>query len=272
MMTKTVAFDERVDNPADWDQDEYLWADDSHDEYSLEHGWEDDPEDHLDRLYELQSAAYGGGAWRSFLFLATLAACSLLAGILSLVSFDISSVRAGSLSPAALMEGETLLAAEQQGEAGASQLGSEMLRPSTGIDCQVSERFPRKIRQWCGPITEHAQKRDLPPDLVAAVILQESGGDPVAFSSSGAVGLMQVMPSDGPAAAFMCVNGPCFTGRPSMDELKDPAFNISYGTKMLSRLVGKRGSLREALKSYGPMDAGYSYADKVLGIYQRYGE
>jgi len=48
----------------------------------------------------------------------------------------------------------------------------------------------------------------LPEALIAAVILQESGGDPSAYSSSGAVGLMQVMPRDGIAAEFMCVNGP----------------------------------------------------------------
>jgi hypothetical protein len=40
---------------------------------------------------------------------------------------------------------------------------------------------------------------------------------------------------------------------------------------MLAGLVRRTGSLRDALKSYGPMDVGYYYADKVLGIYQRYG-
>jgi soluble lytic murein transglycosylase-like protein len=82
---------------------------------------------------------------------------------------------------------------------------------------------------------------------------------------------MQVMPHDGLAASFNCVNGPCFKDRPSTTELKDPEFNVSYGTKMLAGLVNKRGNLREALKSYGPMNVGYYYADKVLGIYQRYG-
>jgi hypothetical protein len=40
---------------------------------------------------------------------------------------------------------------------------------------------------------------------------------------------------------------------------------------MLSGLLKREGSLREALKSYGPMDVGYSYSDKVMGIFQRYG-
>lgn len=136
--------------------------------------------------------------------------------------------------------------------------------------CQVSSQYPEKILRWCDIITHYAEKRNLDPDLLAALILQESGGNPHAYSHSGAVGLMQVMPRDGIAASFMCKNGPCFSNRPTIDELQDPEFNISYGSKMLSGLVKSKGGLREALKSYGPMDVGYSYSDKVLAIYKRY--
>jgi len=107
-------------------------------------------------------------------------------------------------------------------------------------------------------------------DLIAAVMLQESGGNPDAYSRSGAVGLMQVMPHDGKAAEFMCINGPCFANRPSMQELFDPQFNIQYGVRMLAGLIQRKGDVREALRAYGPMDAGYTYADKVLTIYQNY--
>lgn len=139
-------------------------------------------------------------------------------------------------------------------------------------DCQVSEKYPEKIRQWCDLITHYALEHGLDPNLVAALIWQESGGNPVAYSKSGAVGLMQVMPRDGIAASFMCVNGPCFSDRPSTERLQDPEFNVSYGTRMLARLNAKNGSLREALKAYGPMNVGYYYADKVLGIFQTYAQ
>ena len=125
--------------------------------------------------------------------------------------------------------------------------------------------------QWCNLITHYAAKRSLHPDLVAALIWQESGGNPAAYYQSGAVGLKQVMPSDGIAATFMCVNGPCFTIRPTNSKLQDPEFNIAYGTKMLASLLSKNGNMRDALKSYGPMDVGYYYSDKVLGIFERYG-
>lgn len=138
-------------------------------------------------------------------------------------------------------------------------------------ECGVSARFPQKVQRWCGLITQYGKKHNLPPDLLAALILQESGGNPDAYSRSGAVGLMQVMPRDGLAASFMCVNGPCFADRPSTQELKDPEFNIAYGARMLAGLVKKTGSYREALKSYGPMNVGYYYADIVLNLFQRYG-
>ena len=137
-------------------------------------------------------------------------------------------------------------------------------------ECAVSSKYPDRVLRWCGLITHYARERSLEPDLVAALILQESGGNPEAYSTSGAVGLMQIMPRDGLAAGFTCVNGPCFSNRPSIAELNDPEFNVAYGTRMLASLEKKYGSMREALKAYGPMDMGYGYADIVLGHYQRY--
>ena len=138
-------------------------------------------------------------------------------------------------------------------------------------DCRVSGKYPPEIMRWCGLITRYADKFGLDPDLVAALIWQESGGKPLAYSKSGAVGLMQVMPRDGKAASFRCKNGPCFANRPTIKELQNPEYNVKYGTRMLARLKAKHGGLREALKAYGPMNVGYYYADKVIGIYQKYG-
>ncbi len=137
-----------------------------------------------------------------------------------------------------------------------------------GDQCQVSSQFPHEIYQWCDLITHFANQAGLSPDLVAAIIYQESGGNPEAYSKSGAVGLMQVMPRDGIARQFQCINGPCFSNRPTIDELRNPEFNIQYGTQMLRRLEDHTGDIRDALRSYGPMDVGYYYADKVLSIYQ----
>jgi soluble lytic murein transglycosylase-like protein len=143
-------------------------------------------------------------------------------------------------------------------------------QPARADTCEVSPRYPEKILQWCNIISHFATQAELPPNLIAAVILQESGGDANAYSSSGAVGLMQVMPRDGIAAKFECINGPCFASRPIIEELLDPTYNIEYGTQLLSGLIDRRGSLREALKAYGPMDMDYRYADNILAIYKNY--
>jgi soluble lytic murein transglycosylase-like protein len=144
-------------------------------------------------------------------------------------------------------------------------------RSSDVESCEISPDFPQKVRRWCDLIEQYAHQHKLPPDLLAALIWQESGGNPSVLSRSGAVGLMQVMPSDGIARSFQCPNGPCFAKRPTIAQLKDPEFNIQYGARMLANLVKRQGSLRDALKAYGPMEVGYYYADKVLGIYQKYG-
>jgi len=173
-------------------------------------------------------------------------------------------------------------AAEQTASAGPVAEGPNTeLPPSENItqtqaqpggSCEVSGKFPQKILQWCDLITQYSNQRSLSPDLIAALILQESGGNPSAYSKSGAVGLMQVMPRDGLAASFMCLNGPCFANRPTTEQLQDPEFNISYGTKMLAELVSKYGNMRDALRYYGPKDVGYYYADIVLSLYSQYGK
>ena len=136
-----------------------------------------------------------------------------------------------------------------------------------GFDCA---QIAAKVLPWCDLIGTYADKYGIDPYLISAVMLQESGGQPEVMSSSGAVGLMQVMPRDGIASTFMCINGPCFTGRPSIEELKNPEFNVDYACKMLAGLIERFGSEREALKAYGPYDVGYQYADKVLTIRENF--
>jgi len=133
-------------------------------------------------------------------------------------------------------------------------------------NCSISSSYPDSIQQWCRLIVRYARENNVDPNLISAVMLQESAGRPDAYSKSGAVGLMQVMPRDGKAAHFVCKNGPCFADRPSMNELFDPEYNVAYGANMLADLINHHGNVREALKAYGPMDVGYYYADLVIGI------
>lgn len=155
-------------------------------------------------------------------------------------------------------------------ETGSTQDNAQKDQALETSSCSLPESYPEKIRQWCHLIENSARDTGLPANLIAAVMLQESGGDPVIYSSSGAVGLMQVMPRDGLAAEFMCINGPCFASRPTIKELLEPPFNVAYGSQMLADLNVKHGSYREALFRYGPINMGYYYADLVLKIWENY--
>lgn len=200
---------------------------------------------------------------------ARLVTRGVLLGIIVLVIFASIVTNSASLPSTSYASSESLQNSDSNSLTnGGQNVEKQAVSPDA---CRISDKYPHDILQWCDLITRYAEKHEFAPDLIAALIWQESGGKPMAYSKSGAVGLMQVMPRDGTASTFMCINGPCFANRPSINELQDPEFNVKYGTRMLARLVNENGNLRDALRAYGPKDVGYYYADKVIGIYQTYG-
>ncbi len=166
--------------------------------------------------------------------------------------------------------GMTSFLAASSGRGQVAARNQSIVQTGKQAGCTISQDYPQSVRQWCTEIEQYARENGLDPNLVSAVMLQESAGEPDAYSRSGAVGLLQVMPRDGLASSFMCPGGPCFSNRPSMQELFDPQFNISYGARLLASLIDHYGDLREALKAYGPKDVGYYYADLVIGIFNTY--
>jgi len=261
-----------------------------YDEYAEEEYWDDGqdfpPEDDLYeevpptqyfRVSEpgWEYASVGEAPWYVFTFPSPGCILGVLLAFIAALSFLLISVTSNWKLPMAQV-------AVLDGQAGVAEVLPEAVveAETTGFiaspdaaaaPCEVSDLFPKKVLRWCNLISYYARNQNLDPDLVAALVWLESGGNEVAYSRSGAVGLMQVMPKDGLAASFMCINGPCFSDRPSIEELQNPEFNIKYGTRMLARLLNKHGDVREALKSYGPMNVGYYYADKVLGLFNQYG-
>lgn len=147
-----------------------------------------------------------------------------------------------------------------------SEASNQSIPEASSSNCVYFDQYPSKVLPWCALIEAESNEHGVDPLLIASVMLQESGGQPEVMSHSGAVGLMQVMPRDGISASFQCINGPCFANRPSIEELKNPSFNVDYGVRMIAGLIEKWGDIREALKSYGPYDVGYQYADKILAI------
>jgi soluble lytic murein transglycosylase len=91
----------------------------------------------------------------------------------------------------------------------------------------------------------HARNYHLDPALVAAVIYQESKFRPTARSSSGAVGLMQLMPETAQGIAAR-TGGTNFR----VEDLVDPEINVRYGSWYLRHLLDRYGDERLALAAY----------------------
>jgi soluble lytic murein transglycosylase-like protein len=100
--------------------------------------------------------------------------------------------------------------------------------------------------QFDDAINTHANREGVSPDLVRAVIQVESAFNPVAVSSKGAMGLMQLMPA---TAVELGVRNPF-----------EPDQNIRGGVTYLRRLLDRyNGNVELALAAY---NAGASNVDK----------
>lgn len=107
-----------------------------------------------------------------------------------------------------------------------------------------------KRLQWHGVINTLGQKYNLDPLLIHAVVHQESGYQPQAVSRSGAVGMMQLMPS---TAKGLGVTNPY-----------DPLQNLEGGVKYLKlQLERFGGNVALALAAY---NAGPNAVAKHGGI------
>jgi soluble lytic murein transglycosylase len=102
----------------------------------------------------------------------------------------------------------------------------------------------------------HAEQYDLDAALVAAVIYRESEFDADARSSSGAIGLMQLLPDTAEGIAQL-TGGSRFM----VDDLYDPEINVRYGSFYLRRLLRKYEDERLALAAY---NAGQANVDEWI--------
>ena len=100
----------------------------------------------------------------------------------------------------------------------------------------------------------HARNYRLDPALLAAVIYQESKFNARARSSSGAIGLMQLLPSTAKGIAV-------HTGgsRFQVSDLDNPEINVRYGAWYLRHLIDRYGDINTALAAY---NAGQDNVDR----------
>lgn len=100
---------------------------------------------------------------------------------------------------------------------------------------------PAQVRRWEALISKYANQNGLDPNLVAAIIMTESSGNPNATSPHGAIGLMQVVGGS-----------------------YDPETNIAQGTKIFAdNLRHFDGNVELALAAY---NAGANSVARYQGI------
>jgi Rod binding domain-containing protein len=108
----------------------------------------------------------------------------------------------------------------------------------------------QRVRGLRGLIERTAGEEGVDPALVAAMITQESGGNPEAVSPAGARGLMQLMP----ATARML----------GVEDVFDPQQNVSGGVRYISQLMERFGGDEKlALAAY---NAGPGTVDRYGGV------
>ena len=111
---------------------------------------------------------------------------------------------------------------------------STAVRSSTGA---TSKTWREGMRRYSPFIAQAAAETALSPELLHAVVQVESAYNPIAMSSKGAVGLMQLMPAT--------------ATRMGVTDRRDPLANLRGGARYLSQLVTLfDGELPLALAAY----------------------
>ena len=149
-----------------------------------------------------------------------------------------------------------------------SPASTPFMQQSSG-NAENGNRMQQKLSQYEPHIRAAAARYNLPEELIAGVVWQESRANYRATSHCGAMGLMQLMP--GTAKQLGVSNA------------YDPAQNIDGGAKYLRQMIDKFGRVDHAVAAYNagpgnvskyggvpPFKETQNYVPKVLGYAQSF--
>lgn len=191
--------------------------------------------------------------------------CLMIAGLfLALRFFNPPAARLPASEPLLTTIGVSDKAPETRLVGETADAGEVLSQPMRGALDYVTRRY-RVSQEALLPIFEAAQatarEHGLDPLLIVAVIGIESGFNPLAQSTMGALGLMQVMPR------YHRDKVPQGAGN---RHFLDPVINVQVGAQVLREAIHRNGGLVAGLQQYGgsPLGEG-GYADKVLAEKRR---
>ena len=150
------------------------------------------------------------------------------------------------------------------------QPSNEQVKENRSSDVVVSPALGKKSEPFHPIILRAANRHEVDPALVKAVIMVESRYDPHAISKQGAKGLMQLMPRTARALG--------------VEDSFNPEHNVNGGVKYLKQLLDEfDDNLKFALAAYNagssrvrryrgipPIKATQYYVNKVFEYYQYY--
>ncbi len=164
----------------------------------------------------------------------------------------IFGLRLGSPHPVPLATADDSLRAE-------SALHATLLQPPLEVYFGRFNGDQKLVRRISRAVVREARRQQVPPSLIAAVLVTENTTlRPGARSSVGALGLMQVMPMH--AGAALC----------GSSDLTDVDSNICHGTLILARNLRRTRTTAAALLRYNGCVRGtntpdcHRYPSKVL--------
>ena len=128
-----------------------------------------------------------------------------------------------------------------------------IVRSRKGWDPDRVSPMPHNRGRFWPLVDAAARRHGLNQALLDAVITAESGYNPDALSSAGAMGLMQLMPDT--ARAF------------GVDDPTDPAQNIDGGSRYLRQLVERYLDLELALAAYNAGETAVARHDNRIPPY-----
>ena len=120
--------------------------------------------------------------------------------------------------------------------------------PGSATAQTMSPTLVNAVTSYATFIDEAAQRFELPASWIRSVLRAESGGDPLAVSPAGAVGLMQIMHATWDELRVHHGLG---------DDPFDPRDNILAGAAYLRQLHDRYGSIRAMLSAYNAGPARY---------------